>query len=37
MEITTVDPQRAILCAGIAFLIGVVSFLWRHRKQYLTK
>lgn len=31
MELTTVDPQRAILCAAIAILIGAACYLWRHR------
>lgn len=37
MELTTVDPQRAILCAAIALLVGAACYLWRHRRKYFVK
>jgi len=33
MEMIYVDPERAVICAGIALIVGVVCYRFRHRKE----
>lgn len=36
-ELISVDPQRAILAAVIACIIGVSYYIWRHWKELREK
>ena len=31
-EYAAIDPQRAVICAVIIAVVGIIIYLWRHRK-----